>query len=113
MLGPGLTRVPVKARASAPEGGAGDRVAAFFSGGVDSFYAALTRREEISDLIFLHGFDISLDQADARRRVSTAVREVAAELGKNLIEVETDYRAHLDPSRHSDWPSGVDHRILS
>jgi hypothetical protein len=77
-------------------------VGAFFSGGVDSFYTALTRRAEITDLIFVHGFDFSLDDTAVRRRASRAAREAAGELGKNLIEVETDYRTHLD--RYLHWP---------
>ena len=35
------------------------RTGEFFSAGVDSFYTLLQRKDEITDLIFVHGFDIS------------------------------------------------------
>lgn len=97
---PTLNEVRVTAGATTRDERVGDRVAAFFSGGVDSFYTTLRNREEITDLIFLHGFDFSLDQSQVRRRASRAAREVAAALRKNLIEVETDYRDHVGSFLH-------------
>ena len=67
---------------------------AFFSGGVDSFYAALRYREQIDDLIFVHGFDIPLSgREDLRRQASEMAREAADALGKDLVEVEADIRS--------------------
>ncbi len=76
-------------------------VASFFSGGVDSFYTLLKRRDEITHLIFVHGFwGIPLTNWSLREQASQAAREVARDLGKTLIEVETNlmefsYRARV------------------
>jgi 7-cyano-7-deazaguanine synthase in queuosine biosynthesis len=79
----------------------GSGVACLFSGGVDSFYTALKHREEITHLVFVHGFDIDL--ADSRRRAAaiSTVREVAERMGKELVEVETNLRSFSDS--HADW----------
>ena len=69
---------------------------AFFSGGVDSFYTAITRQDELSHLILIHGLDISLDDQPMRQKVSFALRQACAELGKPLLEVETNMRTILD-----------------
>jgi lipid II:glycine glycyltransferase (peptidoglycan interpeptide bridge formation enzyme) len=71
-------------------------VACFFSGGVDSFYTLLKNRNKVTHLIFVHGFDITLANRSLRAQASHAAREVARELGKNLIEVETDLRSFSD-----------------
>jgi len=47
-------------------------------------------------LIFVHGFDITLANRSLRAQASRAAREVARELGKNLIEVETNLRSFSD-----------------
>jgi hypothetical protein len=98
---PRLKPVPVAAEARDPDVPEGSGVACLFSGGVDSFYTALKHRDEITHLVFVHGFDIDL--ADNRRRgaaIST-VREVAERMGKELVEVETNLRSFSDS--HADW----------
>lgn len=79
-----------------PPAGSPRGVGCFFSGGVDSFYSFLKHREEITALIFVHGFDIKLARSALRERVSRVITEVAAELGKPLIEVETNLRDFSD-----------------
>ncbi|ETD34536.1 hypothetical protein [Williamsia sp. D3] len=74
-------------------------VGAFFSGGVDSYYTALKHLDEITHLIFIHGFDIDLSNNDLAERTLDALRKSAAELGKELIEVKTDLRGRLDRNR--------------
>ena len=71
-------------------------VACFFSGGLDSFYALLKNTNKITHLIFVHGFDVTLANRSLRAKASHAAREVAKELGKNLIEVETNLRLFSD-----------------
>jgi hypothetical protein len=90
---------PKAASASAPAAGAG--TGAFFTSGIDSFYTALKHRNEISTLIFIHGFDISLERTALREKVSAHVRQAAAELGKPLLEVETNVRQLLND--YADW----------
>jgi hypothetical protein len=70
-----------------------NRVGAFFSGGVDSFYTALRHQGEITDLIFIRGFDLPLSAPQRlQRQVVETAREVAEELGTNLIELKTNIR---------------------
>lgn len=71
-------------------------VGAFFSGGVDSYYTALKHLDEITHLIFIHGFDIDLTNEDLAEQTRAALRKSAADLGKTLIEVRTDLRGWLD-----------------
>ena len=98
---PDLHAVSVHARAAVPPGPGGAGVACFFSGGVDSFYTLLTRREEISHLIFVHGFDLKLDKVRFREHVSQMLHGIAQELGKPLVEVETNLRSFSDG--HARW----------
>jgi len=77
-----------------------DRVGAFFSGGVDSFFtvlrdrqtAAPAERRPISDLITVWGFDIALDRPDAFARLRDRYRGIADHLGLELIDVATNLR---------------------
>ncbi len=85
------------AEMGASEGGVG----CLFSGGVDSFYTALKHLAEITSLIFVHGFDMALRDTGLREKVSASLRQAAAELGKQLIEVETNVRHFSDP--YVDW----------
>jgi polysaccharide pyruvyl transferase WcaK-like protein len=85
-------------RRDAPAPGNG-RIAAFFSGGVDSWSTVLAN-PDLTDLIFVRGFDLlpaaahQLGVADeAERRLG----EAAAELGLSLHVVETNLRNLSDP----------------
>jgi hypothetical protein len=71
-------------------------VGCFFSGGVDSFYTLLKHRDEITHLIFVHGFDVPLANWPLRSQVAAAIRAIAAALDKRLIEVETNLRDFSD-----------------
>jgi len=89
-------RAPVRAPEPSPPGG---RVAAFFSGGVDSF-AAIVANPQITDLIFVRGVDIlpRLSHQDGLAdEVEARLREAAAELGKPLHTIETNLRDLSDP----------------
>ncbi len=100
-----LQRIKVQCMTEMTSAPSGTRVGCFFTGGVDSFYTLLKHRDVITDLIFVHGYDVPLDKPALRSRVSAAVREVATALGKGLVEIETDLRTHLDS--HVEW--GVTH----
>jgi hypothetical protein len=78
---------PVEKRRSAS-----GRVGAFFSGGVDSFYTFLKHRDEITDLIFVHGFDIPLEKVDLLRTAAGSVEEVASAFGVRVVHVETNLK---------------------
>ena len=90
-------RILVDAEIQSRDGEHASGVACLFSGGVDSFYTLLKNLDEITHLIFVHGFDISLTNYSLRAQASHAAREVARELGKSLIEVTTDLRSLSDP----------------
>ncbi len=96
---PALLPVEVRAGAEPPSSPADATTrgtAAFFTGGVDSFYTLLTRREEIDALVYVHGFDLPLEDAEKRELVSASIRGVAGELGLPLVEIETDLRTVSD-----------------
>jgi hypothetical protein len=82
-------------------------VGAFFSGGVDSFYTLLKHRDEITHLIFVHGFDVELTNRTLRDRISAANQKVAAEFGKTLVEVETNLRLFSNPHVSWEWYHGA------
>ena len=83
---------------AAPETRARGRVAAFFSGGVDSWSTVLGN-PDVTDLIFVRGLDLmpSWPTRAPRRRVEARLREAAAELGLPLHVVETNVRELSDP----------------
>lgn len=94
---PNLRRVEVRCPVAESPARSGSRVGCFFTGGVDSFYTLLKHQDVITDLIFVHGYDVSLEDLSLRKRVSDAVRQVAAACGKGVVEVETDVREFLNP----------------
>jgi hypothetical protein len=70
------------------------RVAAFFSGGVDSWSTVLTE-PDVTDLVFVRGIDIlsrAPHQEGLAERVETQLRGAADELGLPLHVVETNLR---------------------
>ena len=95
-----LREVEVEAPARSPEPApASGRVAAFFSGGVDSF-ATILANPDVTDLVFVRGVDILprlAHQDGLADVVETRLREAAAELGKPLHVVETNLRDLSDP----------------
>lgn len=70
--------------------GKNKEVACFFTGGVDSFYTLLKHNSEITKIVYVHGFDIWLQEVEFRKMISTRMHQIAKELGKELIEVETN-----------------------
>ncbi len=81
----------------------GRGTAAFFTGGVDSFYTALVHREALDALVFVHGFDVPLGEAQLRAEVSRRIGRAAEMLGLPLIEIETDLRT-LSDGTGVPWP---------
>jgi hypothetical protein len=83
-------------------------VGAFFSGGMDAFYTLLKHRDEITTLIFVHGFDIQLYKYEFRKRASKSVKDVAAAFNKVMVEVETNLPEWLENLSPSFIPAGGD-----
>ncbi len=75
------------------------RVAAFFSGGVDS-WSTILNHPEITDLIFVRGTDLvpgAPHQEGLADRIEPRLREAASVLGLPLHVVETNLRELSDP----------------
>ena len=76
------------------------RTAAFFSGGVDSWFTILRHAPEreqraigyVHDLIYVHGFDIPLENREEFQKIRLALMEGAHHLQRNLIFVKTNLR---------------------
>jgi hypothetical protein len=101
-----LARVPVDAAPADPDLGVatGDGTGSFHSCGVDSLYTVVRHRDELSHLVFMQG--LGPFEIDPRRGVARLghARTLAAEWGKELIEVELDvYDATL---RFTSWMLG-------
>ena len=85
---PALKMVPITAStACAEELNRG--TLAFFSGGVDSTYTFLKHEQDISHLVFIHGFDFFEEDGSYRIAVERNSR-FAETHGKTLIPVETN-----------------------
>lgn len=69
-------------------------VGCFFSGGVDSFYSAMTRREEITHLVLILGLDIPLDDKLLCEATVSEARRAAFAMNKELVVIRTTIRRH-------------------
>ncbi len=99
---PRFRRIALEAEPKSGSGrGMPQGVAAFFTGGVDSWYTLLKHFDEITHLIFVHGFDVRLDDLPLRKKVSATIQGVAAGLQKPLVEVETNLRTITD--QYVEW----------
>ncbi|MBD8608546.1 hypothetical protein IFT73_16950 [Aeromicrobium sp. CFBP 8757] len=75
-----------------PSGQLASGVGCFFSGGVDSFYSALTHADEVTHLIFVTGFDIEVTNKQLAFEALRGAHEAARAMGKELIAVTTNLR---------------------
>jgi hypothetical protein len=74
--------------------------AAFFSGGVDSFFTVLRNKEQddrsafpaIDRLLCVRGFDIDLDNTREFERLRSRLSEAAGDLGVELVDVAMNVR---------------------
>lgn len=73
----------------------------FFSGGVDSYFTALDRLSDIERLVLIHGFDINHESPELRAKVSGSIQSAASELGRPIVEIDTDVRRFSD--LYSQW----------
>ncbi len=94
---PALSPIPIAAERGAAVEPFGDKTAAFFSGGVDSFYTVLHSQAEdpgaIDELIFVRGADILLDNQTAYETAVATARDAAQELGLPLLLASTNLRS--------------------
>jgi hypothetical protein len=106
----GLKKIKVKADKILVDEASPDKVASFFSGGVDSFYTYLKHKDDaidpISHLILIRGNDIDLRNEKLWSATCENVRQIAAEGGVELIEVETNIRQLVEPIIITDYSHG-------
>lgn len=96
-----LKRIAINASGKFSTPCRGERVGTFFSGGVDSLYTLLKRKDEITDLVYIRGFDVKLHDGDLYRRVLMSIERLARTYGKRVVIVETDLHEYLN--LYADW----------
>ncbi|PWH06475.1 hypothetical protein DEO23_05760 [Brachybacterium endophyticum] len=89
---------PVRDEDAAPQRG----TFSCFTGGADSFDTLINNRDDIDAICYVHGYDIALSRTEIRDATSSHLREVAAETGKELIEISTNIRRFQN--RAGSWP---------
>jgi len=77
----------------------GQRVGLFFSGGLDSFYTLIKNQEIITDLIFVRGYDKSLNEDYTN--TSCRFKEIADHFNLGLIEISSNQTVFFD--RFAPW----------
>src|SRR5262245_1570695 len=82
------------ARAGGPAPIRSPRRALMFSGGVDSMYEFLKSMDEIHALVFVHGFDIDIEDDHRASAVEESVRRFAAQTDKRAVILRTNARRH-------------------
>ena len=79
-----------------PSGKKPPRVALFFSGGIDCWYALLKSQAEITDLVYVWGLDIALNNQVLHEKALASIQGVAEAFGKNLVVLRTNLREFTD-----------------
>ncbi len=81
-------------------------VGCFFSGGVDSFYTLLKNQPEITHLIYVHGFDIPVENEKLFRQVEANIQSVTEHFDLRLVVVRTNLR-ELYELNNLEWGQGA------
>jgi hypothetical protein len=94
---PRLRPVPIEAEVGCVQAASLGRSGQFFTAGIDSFFTTVKFESEtntnIDDFIFVHGFDIPLDNQHAWKAASKNVLRISEALGKDCILFATNLRA--------------------
>jgi len=102
-----LAPVPVSAALVSAESSEPQVTASFFSGGLDSFYTVLKNlgspagEPKVSELLFVWGLDIGLDNRELYRAVRGRLQAIADGLGLRLVLASTNLRELTD--RFAAW----------
>jgi len=98
----GGRKVPLSFELSSDHAAPAKGVSLFFSGGVDSFYSLIKHKDEVDNLVLVHGFDIPLADTKSFALAEAQARDVANIFGKRLIVVRTNL--HFEqPSVPGGW----------
>ena len=98
---PQLSPIPVLATPLSRSRERSGSIGCFFSGGVDSLHTFLKHEQEITTLVYVHGFDVRLDDHLLRKKVADALHAFSEQTGKAVVEVETNLRDFTD--QHGAW----------
>lgn len=74
--------------------GEGSDTGLMFTCGADSFHSLLTHEKTVDSLIFVVGYDVSLEDTRRARIVESHVRRVAAEYSRQALIVSSNLRQH-------------------
>ena len=86
----GGRRIPMDYELSSDDAALSSGVSLFFSGGVDSFYSLILHRDEVENLVLIHGFDVPLADTRTFALAEAQARDAARLFGKRLILVRTN-----------------------
>ncbi len=88
----------------------------FFTGGVDSFYSLL-KGPVVEGILYVHGFDIALDDRTRMAQFEPHFQQIAKETGHRAVVIRTNLRQH-PKFRKANWEmthggalAGVGHLI--
>ncbi|WP_182359162.1 hypothetical protein [Tomitella gaofuii] len=95
-----LHKISIEASTEPNQTANGRGIGCFFSGGLDSFYSAITNDHTVTHLIFVHGFDIYLNSTAHYRNALKHIRTIATEMNKTLIEVTTSIKTPFVSGRN-------------
>jgi hypothetical protein len=66
----------------------------FFTGGMDSFYSLLRSNHRTDFLVFVHGFDVPIEDEERMNDFHDALCHIAKDTGRSKIVVRTNLRSH-------------------
>lgn len=90
----GYSVVEIQADRAEPQETTAGRGALFFTAGVDSFYSLLHGGLAVDDLIYVQGFDVSLEDEQRLTEVCRQIQTLADVAGKRLVVLKTNLRQH-------------------
>ncbi len=99
--GEGFKKIALTTKGTNQDLGKREKVACFFSGGVDSFYTYLKNKSHIKYFIFVHGFDIKAKNVELFTKIEKDIATIAQKERVELVEVKTNLREIFD--QYFDW----------
>ena len=76
-----------------------DRVASYYSGGVDGSYTLACQSDDITHLIMLSGFELAGNTPESWRSAVEKNSAFAVKIGKELVPIETNAKEWIDRRR--------------
>lgn len=93
----GFKKIKIKAKKITKDKKKGKYEAAFFSGGVDSFYTYLKHKDTLKHLIIVNGYDVDLRNKVLWQQAVQGARALAKKENIELIEVECNIEKLVEP----------------